>query len=105
MGILLDETGNWKSKMEAAKPDVPISQLVIMIAAKFQRLPPFNESSNSTEITGILLDVTGSCKSKMEAAKTGCTYISACRQVRNEVPTAIPKISRFRNSMELNGIL
>ena len=34
------ETGSEKFKMAAAKPEVPVSQLLYKIAKKFERLPP-----------------------------------------------------------------
>jgi hypothetical protein len=35
------ETGSQKFKMAAAKPEVPVSQLLYKIAKKFERLPPY----------------------------------------------------------------
>ena len=38
LSVLIEVTGNHKSKMAAAKPEVLISHLIYKIATKFQRL-------------------------------------------------------------------
>src|SRR5664279_1414633 len=62
-------------------------------------------STYPMELLGMLYDLTGSEKSKMAASKTGCTYISACRQDRIDISTAISTFIGSNYSMGLLGML
>ena len=71
--MLIEVTGNAKSKMAAAKPEVLISQLLYQIATKFQRLHPhfWGPPTQQNWCGHCDIEVTG--KSKM-AAITGSRY-------------------------------
>ena len=88
--ILSDVTGSRKFKMVAVKPKELISQLLDMIGTPFQRLTPFSGSRRSMALLRIVSDVTGSRIFQNGCLQTGSTYISACRQDSNVVPTAAP---------------
>ena len=65
--VLIDVTGNDKSKMAATKPKILVSRLSYKIAAKFQRLHPhFRVQQHGRTLS----DIEDSGKSKM-AAITG----------------------------------
>ena len=57
------------------------------------------------ELLEMLYNLTRSDKSKMAASKTWKTFISACRQNRNEIPTSKTKFSRSSNPMGLSVML
>ena len=52
LALLSDVTGSGKSKMAAAKLEIPISRLVVNIARKFQRLCLCFGSRNSNGVSG-----------------------------------------------------
>src|SRR5664279_1147325 len=108
-GILCDLTGSRNSRWRT--PDRNFNFNTYVSACRQHRneiskaILMFSGSTYPMELPGMLYDLTGSGKSKMAASKTGCTYISACRQDRNEIPTATPPFSRSSSSAELMGIL
>jgi hypothetical protein len=64
------ETGNAKFKMAAAKPDMPVSQLLYRTADVSTANPMFSGSGNSVALLERINVVTESQKFRMAAAKT-----------------------------------
>ena len=103
---LSDVTGSQKSKMAATKPGVAhISACCLDSNEISTATPMFSRTVSLMTLLRKLSDVTGSQKSKMVATKPELTYISACRQDSNEIPTAAPMFSKMGIPMVLLCIL
>jgi len=67
---LSDVSGNRKSKMVAAKPEMHVSQLVDRLDYESLKAPTmFSRMANSMALREMLSNVSGSLKSKMAAVK------------------------------------
>jgi hypothetical protein len=108
----------YKFKMAAAKPEVPVSQLLYKIAKKFQRLTHVFGVGNSMALLVMLYLETGSEKFKMAAAKPEVPVsqllykiakkfqrLSACFRGRENAPFNSKRFGSGSEKIELEVIL